>query len=218
MNKPTDPRFTDKTGMRFRRLTVVSYAGRASEVGKNGRHLFWNCRCDCGKEVMVSGPALDGGVTASCGCLRVETTKQRSTTHGDTRSREYRIWMHMIRRAHYGTEASKDYVERGICVCERWLSYQNFLSDMGRAPANHSIDRINNSAGYSPENCRWADASTQARNRRSNIIVTVDGRSMCLMEACEILNRPYKYILERMSKYGDDFNSASERAASCRRT
>lgn len=219
MNKPTDPRFVDKTGARFSRLVVLSYEGRASELGKRGRHLFWRCICDCGKSIIVSGSALDGGVTGSCGCLRADTTRMRSTIHGDTKSKEYRIWAHMIRRAHRGSEAAKDYVERGIRVCDRWLTYTNFLEDMGRCPEKCSIDRIDNNKGYSPENCRWANAKQQARNRRSNIVVEINGEKMCLLEACEKSGLPYKYVLERISRYGDSFKSASERcAASCRQT
>lgn len=59
------------------------------------------------------------------------------------------------------------YVLRGICVCERWMTYDNFLEDMGEAPDGLSLDRIDNERGYEPGNCRWADAITQRRNSRS---------------------------------------------------
>ena len=81
---------------------------------------------------------------------------------------EYRTWKHMRNRCRNPRDAQFYlYGGRGIDVCERWDSFENFLADMGLKPTqSHSIDRINNDEGYSPNNCRWADKSTQARNRR----------------------------------------------------
>lgn len=61
------------------------------------------------------------------------------------------------------------YGGRGIKVCDRWLGkkgFENFLEDMGERPEGMSIERINNEANYSPDNCKWADKTTQSNNNR----------------------------------------------------
>ena len=83
------------------------------------------------------------------------------------RTPTYMVWGSMIQRCTNPNNSGwPDYGARGISVCERWLTFENFLADMGERPDGLSIDRVDNNGNYEPGNCRWATASQQQRNRR----------------------------------------------------
>jgi len=159
----------DLAGRRFGRLTVIEWVGRTTT-----RHSLWRCACLCGQEIVARRGNLLAGFTRSCGCLRSERTAIGSTKHGhakqDQKSPEYQSWHAMRARcaAKPGRKNRRyrDYVARGIKVCQRWKSFKNFLADMGPRPPGMTLDRKNNEGNYTPRNCRWATHSEQVRNRR----------------------------------------------------
>lgn len=103
--------------------------------------------------------------------------------HGMSRTSTYRIWTSMKSRCrNENNQTYAEYGGRGITVCERWDKFMNFLSDMGVRPDGHSLDRINNDAGYSPDNCRWATRAEQNRNTRLTVNIEFNGVKKCITD------------------------------------
>lgn len=182
----------DFSGMRFGRLVAVA----PTEERKN-KKIMWECLCDCGAKVFVRSGDLPGGKVKSCGCSRKDMI-----SHGQTSSTEYRTWTDILQRCNNpNSKAFKDYGGRGVYVCQRWASFENFYSDMGKRPSKyHSIDRIDNNGPYSAENCRWATQSEQNRNKRTNRIVKVRGGTLCLADAVDRYGKDYKLVMSRLRK------------------
>ena len=166
-------------GQRFGRLTVCEF-----EYSERLHKWFWGCQCDCGRWVKVRPYLVKNGHTLSCGCLQKERVSQSSKTHGQSSSRLYRIYNAMKSRCYNEKQANyPNYGGRGITICDEWL--HSFAVFQEWALANGysddlSIDRIDNSKEYSPENCRWVTRVEQNENTRRNNIVTINGKTQPL--------------------------------------
>lgn len=171
-------RTTDLTGMRFGRLLVLS-----RDMDQSSKHdYYWRCLCDCGNEKSVTTGHLTSGTVSSCGCLRkaqaIERFKQAAENkviHGEAgKTLLYGVWHGMRQRCmNPKSRAFRWYGAKGIRICQEWQSFSNFATwarengyaDLkGVEPAQRlSIDRIDSSKDYCPENCRWITRSENSR-------------------------------------------------------
>jgi len=189
-------------GHRFGRLTVLKRVEN-SNYGK----AIWLCKCDCGNQKNILSNSLKSGRTKSCGCL--------SQPHGhkcqNQRNKTYTVWVGMNQRCHNSNHtAYKNYGGRGIKVCEKWMKFEGFLQDMGEKPEGLTLDRIDNNKGYCKENCRWATRKEQGQNTRKNILITINNVTKCLMEWCEIYQKPYHKVWERIYRGNWSIDKALE--------
>lgn len=196
----------DLTGRRFGRLMVLERDGTTAT-----RHVLWRVVCDCGSFKTVTGIRLKAG-TQSCGCLQRETAVNLLSKHGRTDTKEHKIWRGIVQRCTNPNATNyENYGGRGIRVCERWQSFENFFSDMGTCPPGCSIDRIDNDGNYELGNCRWATRAQQNNNSRHNTIVTYRGQRMSLSDAVRLAGKVKRSIASnRIHRFGWTVDRAVE--------
>ena len=157
------PALIDITGQRFGRLVAIKIADRDSRG-----QLRWLCYCDCDGAIITRASHLKSGETRSCGCLRIGRI-----THGESRTRLYKCWLGMGDRAgkrQYYWHVRIDPAWRDFAAFRDWALANGYRDDL-------TIDRINNAAGYSPENCHWTTRREQALNRgMARAVIRSDGK------------------------------------------
>lgn len=189
----------DLTACRFGRLIVLSLSPIRGENYKTR----WNCLCDCGNTLTISGRSLLSENTKSCGCYKRDAISESRSTHKMCKTPEYKTWCLLKSRClNKRNPKYPIYGGRGINVCDRWInSFQNFLDDVGTKPTpGHSIDRIYVNGHYEPSNVKWSTRKEQQNNKRNNRLLTYDGRTLTVAQWADLLMISQQKIINRLYK------------------
>ena len=170
----------DLTGQRFGRLTAIKLSST--------RPARWLCVCDCGKEHNVSSIALKNSNTRSCGCMRREVLSDIKRTHGMTKSSIFHVWLHMKKNPN------------DVPVCERWLLFENFYSDMGDMPKGKFLMRRVNEEGYNHNNCYWGTSKDRSNMNPRTKLLEYGGKVQTQTEWSRELSIRHSRIPEAMKK------------------
>lgn len=182
-----------RSGQQFGRLTVIRYSHRDQKA----RLSYWICQCSCGNQKIAASKLLLGGKVKSCGCLKPGKWFEA------WRNRAYRSWDMMIARCYNEKHiAFHKYGAKGITVCDSWRSFDGFYKDMGDRPEHTTLDRIDNSKGYEPGNCRWATQDIQHKNRSVTVNVEYEGELMTLTELSMKVGIPRSVLYGRIMQCG----------------
>ena len=188
----------DLTGLKHGKLTFVYLTDQ-----KRGKHPLWFCVCDCGNTKLV--PNHDLHKIKGCGC------GVKRTTHGHRNTKLYKTWTSIKDRCYNPScPGYVNYGGRGIGMHDEWKN--NFMAFYESAmetgySENLQIDRINNDGDYEPGNIRWVTVKQNARNRRTNRFLTINGETKCIAEWAETLGVSVDRISPRLKKYGDEYTA-----------
>jgi len=183
-------------GTKIGRLTIID------TYCDSRRRRIHKCICDCGNAHTVQSSKLLSGHTKSCGCFRQEVITKHGCAGDANPTNAYRSWLGMKQRCLNPNSASwENYGGRGIKICDRWMSFANFLEDMGEPSGiDITIERIDVNGHYCPSNCVWTSKSKQCLNKRNNIRVTLNGETKVLSEWCKCIGIKFNTVLCRIRR------------------
>jgi len=202
-----------QSGNKYAKLTIVKEGPKVEYPDGSKVRQVW-CKCDCGNPelTLVRTNNLTSGNTTSCGCVGEERRK----THGMSNTRAYQIWEGMKRRCRPDlAEVFPYHAGKGITYCSKWETFEGFYEDMGEAPDNMSLDRIDVNGNYEKSNCRWASWSVQGYNKGLDPNNTsgksgVSWYSSCEMWSAEIHVEGKHIRLGLFSKFEDAVKAREE--------
>lgn len=200
-------RLVDITGNQYGKWLVIGPYRREKKQTK------WFCRCTgCDQvEQWVAGSTLKNGESTGCRQCGFKVTGKKNSTHGQSKSRLYNVFCNIIARTEVESSINYErYGGRGIKLCPEWRrDFEAFSAYVGEPPtADHEIDRIDNNGNYEPGNVRWNTVKENNRNKRSNVIIEMDGKSQCLIEWAEEYGVPYKKLHHLVRTRGLDLLTA----------
>ena len=177
-----NPRFKDLSNKTFGYLTPL-YVEKTQN-----KHTYWFCKCVCGNTRILQTNQITSGKVTSCGCMNKRRKKSLIIAGNE---RMYSIYSSMIARCHNPNSISyKSYGAKGITVYDEWKNDFKSFVDWSLAHGyddSLSIDRIDNSKGYNPSNCRWIPIYEQYLNKSNNVFYTSNGETHTMTEWCRIL-------------------------------
>lgn len=189
-------------GKKFGRLLVLKY------ICTKKHNTIWRCKCDCGKILDIAGSSMTEGNTKSCGCLRIENRRKAIFKHGMRDHPFYKAWCSMrYRCSNKKQKGYKNWGGRGIKVCKSWSVFLNFKEDMYSEYLLHikkhgkkqtTLERINNSKNYSPNNCKWATRFEQNSNTRRTVMIEFNGKKMTMSQWARELNIDRSTLYKRI--------------------
>jgi hypothetical protein len=176
-------------------ITILGEGKTVKYIGFTKKYLV--VQCDCGAVWQAEKNNLK--TIKQCRACFLKSSVG-NLKHGGCRYPEYKSWAAARTRCNNPKNPKfKDYGDRGIKFCEEWNDFGTFITDMGRRPSpKHSIGRINNDGDYCKENCRWETSTEQARNKRNNIIVEIEGIKKPFVFWCQIFNKNYKKTYDKI--------------------
>lgn len=188
-------------GNKYDRLLVLDFIG----IGNDGK-ARWDCVCDCGRHITMSGSILKKDRSHSCPHCKNVSFWSRKETHRESKTRLYSIYYNMRKRCENDNAVNYDnYGGRGITVCELWRSsyeaFSNWAHENGYTD-ELTLDRIDSNGNYCPENCRWVTYKEQGLNTRANNRITFNGETMTLTEWADKIGIKRSTLCTRLKTYG----------------